>query len=392
MKNLYDDNEAKGYEGDLALRVYTSNLLGRSDELVLHGGGNTSVKIHENGEDILYVKGSGWDLVSIKKEGFAPVRLDVLIQMAQRDSLSDTDMVKEQKEAMTNKQAPSPSVEAILHAIIPFKFIDHTHSDAVVTISNSVNGQADIAEVYKDYLIMPYVMPGFILAKEIYERTQDIDWSAYKGIILHNHGIFTYDDNAKNAYTKMIDSVTLAEDFLSENAGLDFGVDTRVRTFDVDFLLDEIEARKGHKLAYQVNQSSVALHYANQPNLEKFATRGVLTPEHIIRTKRKPLVIIDADMLDRELHNYEQDYIEYFDKYKTTQTRLNTAPNYAVVQGFGVICFGKNEKEASIISDIVEHTMLAVLRGDKLGGYVSIDEKDSFEMEYWELEQNKLKA
>ena len=175
MKNLWTEEEAKNYTTDLELRVFTSNLLGRSDELVLHGGGNTSVKSVVNGQDILYVKGSGWDLVSIEKEGFAPVELTMLQDMAKVEELSDSEMVAAQREAMIDKSAPNPSVEAILHAIIPFKFVDHTHADAVVTISNNVNGIENIKKVYPNFLIVPYVMPGFILAHTIYEMTKDLD-------------------------------------------------------------------------------------------------------------------------------------------------------------------------------------------------------------------------
>ncbi len=145
-----------------------------------------------DGEEILFVKGSGWDLVSIKAEGFAPVKMDTLLDMAKLETLSDTDMVSGQKAAMIDKSAPNPSVEAILHALIPFKFVDHTHADAVVTISNSKDGEKLIEQVYPDFLIVPYVMPGFILAKTIYEMTKDFDWSTCKGIILHNHGIFYF--------------------------------------------------------------------------------------------------------------------------------------------------------------------------------------------------------
>ncbi len=218
MKNLWDDKEASKYTSDLDLRVYTSNLLGQSDELVLHGGGNTSVKSMVNGEEILYVKGSGWDLVSIKAEGFAPVKMSVLLEMAKLKSLSDSDMVTQQKAAMIDKNAPNPSVEAILHAIIPFKVVDHTHADAIVTISNSKHGEEYIAKLFPNFLIIPYVMPGFILAKKIYEMTQDFDWDTCEGIILHNHGIFTFDNDAKRSYDKMINAVTLAEEFLTKNA------------------------------------------------------------------------------------------------------------------------------------------------------------------------------
>ncbi|MDQ7083676.1 MAG: class II aldolase/adducin family protein [Sulfurovum sp.] len=172
MQNLWDDAKASECKTDLEMRVYTSNLLGQSDALVLHGGGNTSVKSIVEGEEILYVKGSGWDLVSIKAEGFAPVKMATLLDMAKMKNLSDTDMVSGQKKAMIDATAPNPSVEAILHALIPFKVVDHTHADAIVTISNSKKGQTLIAELFPRFLIVPYVMPGFILAQKIYEMTE----------------------------------------------------------------------------------------------------------------------------------------------------------------------------------------------------------------------------
>ena len=168
MKSLFDDAIASHYTNDpLAMRVYTSQLLGQSKDLVLHGGGNTSVKI----DGILYVKGSGWNLDTIEKGGFSPVDLNVLIEMASREALTDTQMVKEQREAMSDQSFPNPSIEAILHAIIPFDYVDHTHADAVVTLTNTPNGQEIIEELYgKNMLIIDYVMPGFLLAKHIYER------------------------------------------------------------------------------------------------------------------------------------------------------------------------------------------------------------------------------
>lgn len=374
---------------DINLRVFTSNLLGQSDELVLHGGGNTSVKSMVDGEEILFVKGSGWDLVSIKAEGFAPVKMQTLLDMAKLDTLSDTDMVSGQKAAMIDKSAPNSSVEAILHALIPFKFVDHTHADAVVTISNSKNGQAQIQNIYPDFLIVPYVMPGFILAKTIYEMTKEFDWSTCKGIILHNHGIFTFDDDAQKSYDKMIEAVSKAEDFLNQNVKLDINPNPSKRYINLDKLKVLMEHHKGHEISLHVNKSPLALFYASQDNLKEFATRGVLTPEHIIRTKRVPMVI--EDDMEEALYDFMGEYKKYFEEFSKDEICLNPAPNYAVIKNFGVICFGKTEKEASIINDIVEHTMLAVLRADKLGGYQGISLKDCFEMEYWELEQAKVK-
>lgn len=390
MKNLWTDNEAQNFNGDLNLRVFTSNLLGRSDELVLHGGGNTSVKINVDGEEILYVKGSGWDLVSIQKEGFAPVKLEVLKEMAKLESLSDTDMVTQQKAAMIDKTAPNPSVEAILHAIIPYKFVDHTHADAVVTISNCENGIENIKKVFPNFLIIPYVMPGFILARTIYEMTKDFDWDSCEGIILHNHGIFTFDDDGKESYDKMIEAVSKAEDFLNENVKLEIDETLKAKEYDLELLKDLISKEKESEIFLNINQSKEALYYSSQENLKESVTKGVLTPEHIIRTKRVPLVLEDENIL-KAIQEYKSDYKNYFKKYAKDEICLNPAPNYAVIKNCGVVSFGKTQKEADIINDIISHTISAVLKADSLGGYKSICEKDSFEMEYWELEQAKLK-
>jgi len=390
MKNLWCDEEAKNFTTDLDLRVYTSNLLGRSDELVLHGGGNTSVKTVIDGEDILLVKGSGWDLISIEAEGFAPVKMQTLLDMAKLKELSDSDMVSGQKAAMIDKSAPNPSVEAILHALIPYKFVDHTHSDAVVTISNSKTGIENIKKVFPNFLIVPYVMPGFILAHTIYEMTQDLDWSSIDGIILHNHGIFTFDNDAKVSYEKMIEAVANAEVFLEQNARVNVQSSYDTSGCDIEKITKVISEAKGYQIHLNINQSPLASYYSAHDNLKEFASRGILTPEHIIRTKRVPLIMEDTN-LEEGVAKYIEEYKAYFTRYAKDEICLNPAPNYMIIKNLAVISFGKTKKEADIINDIVEHTMMAVLCGDKLGGYKSISEKDSFEMEYWELEQAKLK-
>ncbi len=390
MKNLWDDKEVSKYTSDLNLRVYTSNLLGRSDVLVLHGGGNTSVKSMVDGEEILYVKGSGWDLVSIKAEGFAPVRMKTLLGMAKLESLSDSDMVTQQKAAMTDKSAPNPSVEAILHAIIPFKVVDHTHADAIVTISNSKNGLEHIFTLFPNFLIIPYVMPGFILAQKIYKMTQDFDWDACEGIILHNHGIFTFASDAKKSYDKMIEAVSLAEEFLAENAAVSLPSQEVNAEVDLEKLKAAISKAKGYEVVMKVNQTPLAKYYASQDDLATFATRGVLTPEHVIRTKRIPLILEDEN-IEAAVEVYMNDYKKYFQAFATDEICLNPAPNYAIIKNVGAVLFGKSEKEVNVMNDVVEHTMMAVLRADALGGYKSISVADSFDMEYWELEQAKLK-
>ena len=390
MDNLYNIEKAKKCQNDLDLRVYTSNLLGQNSELVLHGGGNTSVKTVVDGEEILLVKGSGWDLVSIKAEGFAPVKLKPLLEMAKLPDLNDVEMVHQQKMAMTDKEAPTPSVEAILHALIPYKFVDHTHADAIVTISNSEKGIENIAKLFPTFLIIEYVMPGFLLAHEIYKRTKDLDWSLIDGIILHNHGVFTFDDDAKNSYEKMINAVTLAERFLDENAVIKIEHKYLHSECNIAKIIKVISEAKGYDVSININQTPLAAFYASQENLKAFASRGVLTPEHIIRTKRVPLIMEDTNLEDA-LADYMKAYRKYFEEFAVNKVALNATPNYMIIKNLAVISFGKTREEAAIVNDIVQHTMLAVLRADKLGGYKSISLKESFDMEYWELEQVKLK-
>lgn len=392
MKNLWDENRANMCHDDLELRVYSSNLLGESDELVLHGGGNTSVKMDVNRRAILYVKGSGWDLVSIKKEGFSPVKMSALMRMAKLTLLSDSEMVAGQKIAMIDETAPNPSVEAILHALIPFKVVDHTHADAIVTISNSLNGLEHIQKLFPNFLIIPYVMPGFILAQTIYARTESptFYWENCEGIILHKHGIFTFDNDAKKSYDKMINAVSRAENFLETEARVKLDKIEATTDLDIETLGQLISEAKGYKIFMRVNQTPLSLTYASQENLSTFATRGVLTPEHIIRTKREPLML-ENNNIKKALLQYQKSYVKYFNKFAKDEIMLNSAPNYAVVKDYGIVLFGKNSKEVDILNDIIEHTMMAVLRADKLGGFESIGLEDSFEMEYWELEQAKLK-
>ncbi len=376
MKNLYNTKKAKNLD-DLELRVYTSRLLGSNNNLVLYGGGNTSVKIGGT----LYVKGSGWDLATIKKEGFSPVKTIELIKLLEYERLSDKDMVKYQKDALLDKNAPNPSIEAILHALIPYKFVDHTHADSIVTISNSNRGEELIKKLYKDYIIVPYVMPGFLLAKMVYNITEEIDWDNIKGIILHNHGIFTFSNSAKESYDNMIEAVSIADKFIRKSK--------KKKKHNLSEIKELVSKAKGYDVVMRVNQSAIAKRFATKEDMA-LTQKGVLTPEHIIRTKRIPIIF--EENYKEELDKYIKDYTDYFNKYTTgEEIILNPAPNWAILKDFGTVSFGKDEKEAKIIEDINNHTMKAMIDAKRFGGYKSISEQDSFYMEYWELEQMKLK-
>lgn len=398
MKNLWSNDEAAKLGGDpINLRVYTSRLLGQEGDLVLHGGGNTSVKTTETNifgeeEEVIYVKGSGWDLATIEAAGFAPCKMKDLLQLAALDELSDVEMVKYQRMAMTNPAAPNASIEAILHALIPFKYVDHTHADAVVTITNTPSGKQAIKNIYgENMVIVPYVMPGFILAKAIYNLTKGLDWSKLDGMILLNHGVFSFDDDAKNSYDKMISIVSKAEEYLAQNApnNLEGSHAEKVDALAIANIRKQVSELSNKAVLAQLDASEKSVAFSQLNNVLDLTNRGTLTPDHIIRTKRTP-VVFNGDHKEN-LKNYATTYQQYFDQYNNGETCLDLAPRWAVLEDQGILSFGSNVKTSYIIRDIAQHTMKAIHRAEQLGGWTVLPNKDFFEIEYWELEQMKLK-
>ena len=409
MKNLWDPKEASQFvENSLQMRVYSSRLLGNNSDLVLHGGGNTSVKFQETNlfgevEEILYVKGSGYNLATIEKNGFTPLRLKTLRKLAEVENLSDAEMVRQQQMAMTNPDAPSPSVEALLHAVIPFKWIDHTHADAVVTITNTPSGKELIQEIYGERLfIIPYVMPGLKLVHKVNELARNVDWNKYEGMVLLNHGIFSFAESVLESYTRMIDLVSLAEKYLEKNS-------TISSTLTHDSVLGEafftehptlqtlarirrkVSEIRGSAMLAQLNYGPEARSFSNLPNVKEIATRGPITSDHLIRTKPVPAVL-DPENMEKSLENFASGYKAYFDRQTNgQQTCLDCAPRWGVWPGKGTVAFGRNITESGIISDIVEHTVKAIQHAEAIGGWKPVTEEHLFEAEYWVLQQAKLK-
>ncbi len=399
MRNLWNEEQAKKLGSDLLkLRVYTSQLLGQEEDLVLHGGGNTSVKTKEKSifgeeEEIIYIKGSGWELATIEEAGFAPVKLKILQQMAGLDYLTDVEMVKYQRMAMTDPSAPNPSVEAILHAIIPYTFVDHTHADAVVTISNTSNGKERIRDLYADnMLIVPYVMPGFILAKEIYKLTKNLDWTKIEGMILLNHGVFTFHDDPMVSYDKMIEIVTKAENYLTDQVKVKLE-DSKIGTvapIEIAQIRQSISKIWGKPIIAHFDNSEICTAFSNLTELVNITNKGPLTPDHIIRTKRTP-VVLSGDH-EEAILNYANEYENYFNEFNNGDLIcLDQAPRWAVWPGHGILTFGTSSKNNNIVRDIAKHTMKAIFNAEQLGGWHTLAKSDLFEMEYWVLEQEKLK-
>ncbi|MCB1124532.1 MAG: class II aldolase/adducin family protein, partial [Verrucomicrobiae bacterium] len=400
-KSLWNDAEAAAFKNDpKGLRAYTSRLLGKDPDLVLHGGGNTSVKLEEKdffGEevDILFCKGSGCDLSVIEVAAFAPLRRANLLKLVELESLSDTDMVAQQRVAMLDPSAPNASVEAILHALIPHRYVDHTHADSIIAITNTENGEERIREVFGDrMLIIPYVMPGFVLAKKVYEMTRDINWTDYDGMVLLNHGLFTFDDAAKASYEKTIELVSKAEAYLESQNAAKTAEPAGIVEPD---LLKLAELRKAVSDAREVpvlakwDSCPLVAGYSGLDSIAEIGTRGPVTPDHSILTKRIPM-IYDGDA-SQAVADYGAAYQTYFDEnYTQGMTRLDLAPRWVIWPGKGTVSLGVTYSEAGKICDIAEHTAKVVQQSEALGGWKALSAKDVFDVEYWELEQAKLKS
>jgi len=395
MQSLWNDDEASGYEGDLGLRVYTSRLLGRDKSLVLHGGGNTSVKIRERDlfgeeEDILYVKGSGWDLETIEAAGFSPVRLRPAVRLAGLPALSDPQMVNELVTHMTRASAPVPSVEAILHAALPYKYVDHTHADAVVTVTNSPGGEERVREIYGgSVVIIPYVMPGFDLARLCAERFAAEAGPQTVGMVLLKHGIFSFAETARESYERMIRLVDLAERYLESQGAWSLGpysVPTEpVPPGDLARLRRGISMAAGAPMVLVSRCDARSLSFARREDVGTLSQQGPATPDHVIRTKAIP-------MLGRDVDAFAGAYREYFERHKASgKTMLDPAPRVILDPSLGLVAAGRTVKDAAIACEIYEHTLDILQRAALLGGWQALSSRELFDMEYWDLEQAKLK-
>jgi rhamnose utilization protein RhaD (predicted bifunctional aldolase and dehydrogenase)/NAD(P)-dependent dehydrogenase (short-subunit alcohol dehydrogenase family) len=398
MKSLWSDREAGQFRGDLGLRVYTSRLLGRDKSLVLHGGGNTSVKIRQKNlfgeeETILYVKGSGWDLEAIEPQGFSPVLLAHVLRLAELPSLSDPEMVNQLVTHMLKAAAPAPSIETILHGLMPQKFVDHTHADAVLSVTNTRDGERRIREIYgKRCAVIPYLIPGFDLAQFCAKEFRAQGTKDTVGMVLLNHGIFSFGETARESYERMIELVTLAEKYLDSKRA--WSVSTNHFTAGtVDAHAQATLRRKlsdtaGAPLILKTASTERMLGFAQHPEIARISQQGPATPDHVIRTKRTPMLGTDVD---RYVAEYGRYFGEHAPKAKEPKTMLDPAPRVVLDPAFGLAAAGRTAKDTAIVEEIYEHTIDVILRAEALGGFQALAPKDIFDVEYWDLEQAKLK-
>jgi len=403
---------------DLALRVYTTRLLGKDPRLVLHGGGNTSVKtrladLNGDAVDVLCVKGSGWDMGSIEPAGLPAVRLAPLLKLRARKQLSDEEMVRLQRANLIDPSAPNPSVEALLHAFIPHKFIDHTHSTAVLALTDQPDGEALCREVYGARVgYVPYLMPGFGLAKaaaQIFEADPSVE-----GLILVKHGIFSFGADARQAYERMIALVTLAEQRLAKNRKPAF-VRARLparpaRVADVAPIVrgacslpDGKTDGAWKRFVLDFRGNDAVMNFVNGTEAARYGQAGVVTPDHNIRIKNCPLVV--AAPGDGELAGFKEQvrgavaafgerYRDYFARNNARvggiKTMLDPAPRVVLVPGVGLFGLGRSKKDAGVAADLAEAAIATITDAEAVGRFEPLPEADLFDVEYWSLEQAKL--
>lgn len=392
MQNRWNGAEAP--KDDLELRAYTSQLIGLDPALVLHGGGNTSVKTTYRdvfGADIpaLFVKASGFDLAKMWTEGFTALALEPLLRLADLDRLSDPDMVREVKRTQFDPTAANASIEAIVHAVIPHRFVDHSHADAILTLSNGQFGSGIWAELFGDRLaVLPYVKPGFDLAKQIKAFRDKGGFDDCTGLVLEHHGLFTFSEDAEEAYTRHIEFVEIAERYLNDRFG-PAQIGSPVQRPSVE--LAQLRWAVGQLAKGPViSRPSCSVPSEAVDALVAHAGRGTVTPEHVIHNKPFPAQL-GPDFAEG-LNSFADDYQAYFDRAgDDTLERLPLYPHWAVFSDGDIRSFGPNLKRATISADVARTTAQVLLYADQSGGWQGLSEADLRDLEYWELEQAKLK-
>jgi rhamnose utilization protein RhaD (predicted bifunctional aldolase and dehydrogenase)/NAD(P)-dependent dehydrogenase (short-subunit alcohol dehydrogenase family) len=426
MKSLWSDGDAEafvahsarqGVARDLALRVYSARLLGGDPRLVLHGGGNCSVKTVASGLlgepiEVLRIKGSGWDMAAIEPAGLPAVRLDPLRRLHALDRLSDEDMVNFLRTNLLDSAAPNPSVETLLHAFLPQPFVDHTHSTAVLALTDQPEGEALCRDLFGDRAaLVPYIMPGFALAKRaaaIFAASPSVE-----ALILLKHGIFTFGADARQSYERMIDFASRAEVRLaSGRRRLFVGVTppAAARVAEVAPILRGLTViahdPKSGRTKPQIlrfRTSPAIRHYVDGADLARYSQEGVVTPDHTIRTKNWPLVLPapEAGALDpwreraaRAVADFTARYGAYFARHNEgrdpPKRALDPMPRVILVPALGLFGLGATAKDADIAADIAENTILTITDAEASGRFESLAESEMFEVEYWSLEQAKL--
>jgi rhamnose utilization protein RhaD (predicted bifunctional aldolase and dehydrogenase)/NAD(P)-dependent dehydrogenase (short-subunit alcohol dehydrogenase family) len=409
----------------LALRTYTARLLGADPSLVVHGGGNTSVKaqatdLFGDAVEVIHIKGSGWDLATIEPAGHPAVRLEPLLAYRALDAMTDESMVNELRSNLLDASSPTPSVETLLHAFLPHRFVDHTHADAILALADQADAERICREVFGPTMVwVPYVMPGFALAKRTVEAFEAAVAAGHEPsvIVLEKHGAFTFGATARESYERMITAVSRAEAAIGDlsrtvNMPAPDSYDVARASERAAIALPRFRGALG-KLAGEAFERGAIFELRTNERVRGFLARkdsfelaqaGCATPDHVLRTKPaaltlRALPLADPDALtalfERELAHYAESYDAYFARMcaekNVTRTKLDPWPRIALLEGVGLLAIGKTRAEASVAADVYEHDIDVMVAAGDIGSYAPASRADLFDVEYWSLEQAKIK-
>ena len=429
MKSLFDEKQAESIvrqfpsiPRELALRIYTSRLIGQDPRLVLHGGGNTSVKIVEKNifqepQEVLYIKGSGIDLSRIGPEGFARLDLIFLRKLRALSDLPSEEMENQLRIHKLEASGPDPSVETLVHAFLPHRYIDHSHADFILALTHQKDGEAVVAEALGEgAAVIPYAMPGIPLAQAVwaaFEKNPQVE-----AIAVVNHGLFTFGEDARSAYERMIRYVSRAERLIQRRMKPKGREKTKAPMEEKD--LDSLKARLCQTLrgacSYrepggartrfltELRDSPQIREASGRPDAPQLARSGVLTPDHVSRTKNEWVYLSDLPAGEEEfqkeireaVERYKAEYAHYFQAQiqgrKISRTMLDPYPRVFLVRGVGIVALGRSQREARIAADIAEHTLKTKILAKALGSFEPMEASHIFDVEYWPLQQKKISA
>ena len=429
MKSRWSDAEAAKYVGEyaaewgeeMALRTYTSRLIGQEQDIVLHGGGNTSVKgwlRNVLGETIpaIYVKASGCDLAGITPQGYAPLDLNYLRRLRKLESLPDDRMANEFRTHVLDCRAPSPSIETLAHAFLPAKYVDHTHADAILALTNQVNGAERVPEALgEEIIVLPYVRPGFDLAKEAIKALEAEPEAT--GMVWMKHGLVTWGETARESYERTIEMVNSAECYLEQKAKRRLTVEVSTSAETASARLEQVAPMVRGLLAQATGDGNRpwrrmiltaltdrgVLQFVDSKEGKWLAVTPPLTSDHLIRTKGLPLWVEAPDYNNAEklrgqiseaINKYVAAYDAYFYKHSSALAaqveKRDPYPRVVLMPGLGALCAGRNARASRIARDITAHTLEVKQRVAEMGEYEGLAEEHLFQMEYHMLQDAKL--
>tara|TARA_B100000029_G_scaffold241503_1_gene238757 strand:+ start:6389 stop:8443 length:2055 start_codon:yes stop_codon:yes gene_type:complete len=411
MENLWDPTKVNGLD-ELDKLVYMTNLIGADSSLVVWGGGNTSIKTIEkdfmgNEAPAMWIKGSGSDMKSMVRSQFPRLNHENIMPLFERDDMSDEDMVDYLERCLMDAHSPRPSIETLLHAFLPFMSVAHSHADAVVSLTNNDDSVSVLSDVYGDRIaVVDYYRPGFKLSKLVglaVKNSPHLD-----GVVLMNHGLFTWGNDTKEAYDKHISLVTKAEEYIAKGRPSVFGLispraieDENRKTLASTlgpYIRGLVSEQQGTVLRY--DSSAAVVEFMSSEKGQILSSIGPATPDHLIHTKRRPLWIDPVDIgnidaikaaINEAMSQYVKEYTAWYQEHTLQEhPMLDPYPRVILMPGVGMWTTGKDAHAARIVADIYHHTINVIAGAQAVGEYSSLTAQDVYDAEYWPLELYKL--